>query len=332
LFDRSIAATFTNISDYRLNLQRPATWRERPQGLTENTSTISSIHSRLRDGITMKAARFYGAGDVRIEDIPRPSIEPDSALIDIEWCGICGSDLHEYIAGPMVVPTKKRPHAVTHEYLPVTMGHEFCGRVRQLPEGYGGSMKVGQPVMVDPRIFCGGCKPCSEFGTVFCQHLGFVGLSGRGGGLSETVAVKLANCYPLRDEVDLRLVALIEPLAVARHCVRRSGTADFSKLNVLILGGGPIGQSVVIDLKAQGVGQVIVSEPTELRLKQVAKLADQVIDAKNEDVPARCAEMTRGNGIDVVFDCAGVAPAMQAAFAALKVRGTVSTLREGDVG
>ena len=211
---------------------------------------------------------------------------------------------------------------MTGEHLPVTLGHELCGRVKALPDGYSGSLKVGKPVMVDPRLVCRGCDPCKSTGTVFCERLGFVGLSGRGGGLSETVAVEQAMCYPLDDNVDLSLAALIEPLAVARHAVKTSGFDDFSNLDVLILGGGPIGQSVAIDLKSVGVKQVIVSEPAKTRREQIAKLSDHVIDAMNEDVPARCRELTSGKGIDVVFDCAGVTPAMNAAFTALKIRGS----------
>lgn len=269
----------------------------------------------------MKAARFYAAGDVRVEEVSEPTISDDTALLDVEWCGICGSDLHEYIAGPMVIPKQERPHHVTGEHLPVIMGHEFCGRVAQLPNHYSGSMTIGQPVMVDPRIVCRSCGPCKDIGTLYCKHLGFVGLMGWGGGLSEKVAVRLDMCYPLREDIDLRLTALIEPLAVARHAVRVSGFNDFRQLSVLVLGGGPIGQSVAIDLQSMGVGQVIVSEPAEVRRKQVAKLATHVIDARSEDVPARCLELT-GGGVDVVFDCAGVPPAMKAAFMALKIAGT----------
>ena len=269
----------------------------------------------------MKAARFHAARDIRVEDVPVPDVGAGTVLVDVEWCGICGTDLHEYLVGPFMVPRKERPHRLTREHSPVTMGHEFCGRVSRLPHGYTGTLKIGQPVMVDPRIVCRSCDICTGISNNFCKDLGFVGLSGWGGGLSEAVAVSVDSCYPLPESIDLRLVALIEPLAVARHAVRASDVKDFAKVNVLVLGGGPIGQGVVMDLKAQRVGQVIVSEPTEMRRKQIGKLADQVIDSKTEDVPARCLELTGGKGVDVVFDCAGVVPAMTAGFSALAVRG-----------
>lgn len=270
----------------------------------------------------MKAARFYNHHDIRIEDIPVPEVAPGTVLIDVEWCGICGTDLHEYLIGPAFISKKERPHPLTGEHVPVTLGHEFCGRIRQLPDGYTGPLKAGQPVMADPRIVCRGCSHCTQVPANCCQQIGFVGLSGRGGGLSEAVVVGEEMCYALPEDVDLRLVALIEPLVVARHAVRVSGFDDFTKLNVLILGGGPIGQAVALDLTVLGVNSMIVSEPTELRRKQLEKLVDHVIDSKTEDVPAKCHELTGGRGVDVVFDCAGVTPAMTAGFGALKASGT----------
>lgn len=270
----------------------------------------------------MKAARFHAHHDIRIEDVPVPEVAPGTVLVDVEWCGICGTDLTEYLVGPHAISPKERPHALTGEHLPVTMGHEFCGRIRQLPDGYTGALKVGQPVMADPRIVCRNCNHCTDVPANACKQLGFLGISGRGGGLSETVAVGEEMCYPLPEGIDLRLVALIEPLSVARHAVRVSGFTDFTKLNVLILGGGPIGQAVALDLKAQGVAQMIVSEPTELRRQQIEKVVDHVLDSKTEDVPARCQGLTEGKGVDVIFDCAGVTPAMMAGFGALKASGT----------
>ena len=269
----------------------------------------------------MRAARFHGVRDIRIEQIPVPTTASGHALIDVEWCGICGTDLHEYLAGPVLISPKEKPHALTGEHLPVVMGHEFCGRIRQLPDGYRGVLTVGQPVMVDPRISCRTCNTCKDISTNFCSNIGFLGLSGQGGGLSETAAVDVDMCYALPGAVDLGLAALIEPLSVARHAVRVSGLTDLSKVRVLILGGGPIGQAVALTLKIKGALEVIVSEPAELRREQIKLMAGAVIDPRTQDVVAECQNLTSGSGIDLVFDCAGVLPAMNAAFDALKIRG-----------
>lgn len=100
----------------------------------------------------MKAARFHGKGDIRIEDIEKPEPTDGKVLIEIEWCGICGTDLHEYTMGPLACPRKDRPHPVTGETIPVTLGHEFAGRV--VSETSGSSLKAGQKVMIDPRYTC----------------------------------------------------------------------------------------------------------------------------------------------------------------------------------
>lgn len=269
----------------------------------------------------MKAAHFHAARDIRVTTVPAPTASTGQVLIDVEWCGICGSDLHEYLIGPLVIPRPERPHPMTKDHLPVTMGHEFCGRVSHLPESYEGKLKVGTPVMIDPRLNCRMCGPCGSAKTHLCKTWGFLGLSGKGGGLSETVAVEADMCYALPEDVDLRLAALIEPLAVARHGVKRTGIERFEGLNVLVLGGGPIGLATVLDLRVQGVKQLIVSEPTDARQKQVGKYVDVVLDPRKEDVPARCHELTGGVGVDVVFDCAGVPVAMEAGMGALRPQG-----------
>lgn len=269
----------------------------------------------------MKAARFHGVKDIRVEQISVPTATSGHALIDVEWCGICGTDLHEYLAGPFLIPSKEKHHPLTGEHMPIVMGHEFCGRIRQLPVGYRGVLAVGQPVMVDPRISCRTCNTCKDISTHFCPNVGFLGLSGQGGGLSETAAVHVDACYALPEAANLGLAALIEPLSVARHAVRVSGLTDLSKIRVLILGGGPIGQAVALTLKIEGAQEVIVSEPAELRREQIKHMADAVIDPRTQDVVAECQNLTCGRGVDLVFDCAGVASAMNAAFDALKIKG-----------
>ena len=122
--------------------------------------------------VMMKAARFYSKSDIRIEDIPTPSPKDGEILIDVAWGGICGTDLHEYLIGPKFIPTKDRPHVLTGEHLPVTLGHEFCGHVREVSgeavSADGTPLKAGQPVMVDPRLNCRSCFSCEGGETNLC--------------------------------------------------------------------------------------------------------------------------------------------------------------------
>jgi threonine dehydrogenase-like Zn-dependent dehydrogenase len=268
----------------------------------------------------MKAARFYAAKDLRVDNIPEPTPRTGQVIVDIEWCGICGSDLHEYIVGPRMIPSTT-PHVITGEVLPVTMGHEFCGRVSHVPEGET-RLKVGQPVMCDPRMHCKACLRCDDGKENMCYKMGFLGLSGGGGGLAEKVAIDARMCYPLPENIDLKFVALIEPLVVARHALKVSEIKKWEELNVLIVGGGPVGVAVVLDLKCHGAKKIIVSEPSSARRKGLEAHGIAIIDPLTENAVARCEELAGQGGVDIVFDCAGIQPGLESGMAALKVRGT----------
>ena len=88
--------------------------------------------------MTMRAARFHGPKDIRIEEIDSPTASPGEVLIDVAWCGICGTDLHEYLDGPIFIPPQGHPHPISGEAAPVTMGHEMSGTVSALGGGVAG--------------------------------------------------------------------------------------------------------------------------------------------------------------------------------------------------
>lgn len=267
----------------------------------------------------MKAAQYFGPKDIRVVDTPKPEPAEHEALIAIEWCGICGSDLHEYLHGPMSCPPPERPHPLTKQHMPVTMGHEFVGRIVSAPES--SSLAPGTPVIVDPRIYCHSCSKCRDGHTHGCVSLGFKGLSGTGGGFSETVAVDANMCYTLPQDVDLSLAALIEPLAVAWHAIATTDVLNWDGKSVLVVGGGPVGVAVMIVLRAFGCRNIIVSEPTAARAKQNEGIADLILNPINDDIGVRCRELTSGEGVDIVFDCAGNQKGFEAAMDAIKYRG-----------
>ena len=99
----------------------------------------------------MKAARFHGQNDLRVEDTDEPQCEPGKIKIQPAWCGICGSDLHEYEAGASLCPTT--PHAITGETIPLIFGHEFSGKIEEVGEGCSDKWKVGDRVVVQPIIY-----------------------------------------------------------------------------------------------------------------------------------------------------------------------------------
>jgi threonine dehydrogenase-like Zn-dependent dehydrogenase len=203
----------------------------------------------------------------------------------------------------------------------VTMGHEFCGRVIQAPADSSSNLKVGQAVMVDPRLCCGSCTNCQALNTNGCAKWGFLGLSGFGGGLSEAVAVDASMCHVLPESVPLDLAALIEPLAVAQHAAACTRVQDWSKESVLCIGGGPVAIAVAMILRARGVGKVFISEPTVRRREHAVEICHAVIDPVKEDVGERCRSLTDGAGVSVVFDCAGVQVGLEAGMDALRFGG-----------
>ncbi|KAL5358527.1 chaperonin 10-like protein [Aspergillus floccosus] len=268
----------------------------------------------------MRAAKFYAGRDIRIENVDPPAPSEDKVLIAVEWCGICGTDLNEYLRGPMAVPSKKTgPHLLTGDVLPVIMGHEFTGRIVHAPAS--SWLRPGQAVVVDPRYFCTSCIPCSKLSTNCCDTIGFMGISGGGGGLSEMVAVPPEKVHALPGDTDLAAAALIEPLTVAWHGLRLSGIEDFKDTPVLVVGAGPVGVAVVFALRARGANVIFVSEPSQKRREFLAEIAHAVFNPTKVDVGKKCRELTGGEGVGVVFDCAGSQVGFQAGLDALRFQG-----------
>lgn len=268
----------------------------------------------------MKAARFHGREDVRIEDIPEPELRAGAVKIDVAWCGICGSDLHEYLEGPIFVPAPGHPHPLSHEDAPVTMGHEFSGTVSEVGEGVEG-LAVGDNVVVEPYFVDDECDMCQAGSYHLCRQMGFIGLSGGGGGLSEKIVVDRRWVHPIGG-IPLDEAALIEPLSVAHHAVERSGVKAGDV--ALVGGSGPIGLLTAAVLKGMGV-TTIVSELSQARKEKATSsgVADHVLDPSREDVPARVLELTGGTGADVAFECAGVNAVLDTMLDAVRPGGVV---------
>jgi threonine dehydrogenase-like Zn-dependent dehydrogenase len=188
--------------------------------------------------------------------------------------------------------------------------------------------------MVDPRIICRKCPACTSGCDNICANWGYIGLNGGGGGgagFSEKVNVEMRMCHVLPDDgsVDLNSVVLCQPLTVGRHALAASGISDLTGLNVLVLGGGPVGLAVLLNLRAKGVGvglsgRVFVSEPTMKRSEMIRRLglSEDVFNPLTVNVAEECRTKTGGRGVDVVFDSAGAEAGMLAGMESLRLRGT----------
>ncbi|KAK4545849.1 hypothetical protein LTR36_002413 [Oleoguttula mirabilis] len=273
----------------------------------------------------MRAARYYGKEDIRIvNDLERPVCGDGQVKVEPAFVGLCGTDLHEFLGGPNFSPTT--PHPVTKEKIPITIGHEFSGTIKELGKGLQSSgLTIGQKIAVQPTIYCGRCSACKNDAENACLNGGFIGLSGGGGGISDEVVVPAEACLPLPENVPLDIGALVEPLAVGWHAVDASPIADIKDPKCVVFGGGPIGLAVVQVLLARGAKMVICVEVAKRRQEFAKDFgAHHVLDPTKHDVVATCLELCGGEQPpDIAFDCAGVPATLETACKVVKSRGTV---------
>jgi (R,R)-butanediol dehydrogenase / meso-butanediol dehydrogenase / diacetyl reductase len=270
----------------------------------------------------MRAVRFHGRRDVRLEDVPEPSGELGSTgvLLRPRLCGICGSDLREYVAGPLDVPTE--PHPLTGAKLPLILGHELSADVEAVGSAVR-TVKAGDRVAVMPQAHCGECGPCRRGLSQMCAREACVGLSWPWGGLAERAVVEEYQVVPLPDGVSYEQGALIEPAAVAANAVARAGVRAGDA--VLVTGAGPIGALSALVARAAGAQQVLISEPNVGRAAGAASLQlDGILDPRATDVVGELRERTEGLGADVAIECSGSPAALRACLQSVRTRGTVA--------
>lgn len=270
----------------------------------------------------MKAARYYGNHDIRIEDIDEPVVEPGTIGIDVAYCGICGTDLHEFLDGPIFCPPQGHPHPISGEESPVTLGHEMSGVVYEVGEGVT-SIEVGDHVVVEPYIIGDDVDTGPESRDYHLSpNMNFIGLAGRGGGLAEKIVVRERWVHKINKDVPLDEAALIEPLSVAKHAVDRSGAKAGD--TAIVGGAGPIGLLTATVLKAMGV-TVYVSELSELRRQKAieAGVVDEAFDPREVDVAEEVRKRTDGKGADVAFEATSVQPVLDTLMDALRPTGVL---------
>ncbi|MGM1048440.1 MAG: 2,3-butanediol dehydrogenase [Bacillota bacterium] len=263
----------------------------------------------------MKALRWHAVKDLRLENIEEPKPSKGEVKIKVEWCGICGSDLHEYTAGPIFIPLETHP--LSGDKAPIVMGHEFSGQVVEVGEGVTRA-SVGDRVVVEPIYACGTCQACKQGHYNLCDKMGFYGLAGGGGGFSEYAAVPEVMIHKIPESVSYEQGALVEPSAVALHAVRSSKLKVGDK--AVVFGTGPIGLLVIEALKASGASEIYAVELSEERKQKAAELGAIVIDPKQYDAVEEIHKRTNG-GADVSFEVTGVPPVLAQAIKSTKLGG-----------
>lgn len=263
----------------------------------------------------MLAARLYANHDLRVETIPEPpEMKPREVRVKPVWCGICGTDLHEYAHGPLYIPK---------ENLPQILGHEFSAEVVEVGSDVT-DLHVGVRVAVLPHVFCGSCYFCVRGRQGLCRQLKLTGVSWPWGGLAECAVVPGYQCIPLPDGVSFEQGAILEPTASVVHAVERSVRSGDT---VLITGAGPIGQLAILVSAAAGAGEIFVSEPNRARREQARTLGVKAaFDPSQGNLVEEVLERTRGLGADCTIECSGSQPALDSAVNATRPAGTIAQI------
>ena len=229
-------------------------------------------------------------GKIEFREIPVPEIGENEVLIKIMKIGVCGSDIHVYHG----------EHPFTS--YPVTQGHEVSGEVVKTGTAVSG-IKPGQKVTIQPQVVCGRCYPCRHGKYNLCEELKVMGFQTTGVA-SHYFAVDQAKVTPLPDEMSYDEGAMIEPLAVAVHAVRRAG--DVKGAKIAVLGAGPIGILVAQAAKGMGADQVMITDVSSLRLEKATECGvDFCVNTRNQDFGEAMVHNFGPDKADVIYDCAG---------------------------
>jgi 2-desacetyl-2-hydroxyethyl bacteriochlorophyllide A dehydrogenase len=251
----------------------------------------------------MKAAVFRGAEEIEVTDVPQPELEPDEVLIRVGYCGICGTDLEAFQTG-MYEPG-------------LIIGHEFSGTIAALGDSVAG-WRIGDRVVVSDALACGECVPCRQGRLDACASLTMIGVT-HDGGMAEYAKIAARALQRLPARVTLRQGAMVEPLSVALHGVRRSRLKAGD--DVLIMGAGPIGLLTLQCARLAGARRAIISEVDPVRAALADRLgATAVLNPTRDNLGVALADLTDGLGPEVIFICTG-APA--------PFRDAVSLVRKG---
>lgn len=235
----------------------------------------------------------------------------DEVLVRVRASALCGSDLH--------IARGLHPSAP----LPVTIGHEFSGDVVAKGSAVD-NVTVGDRVTVEPCIVCGKCDACRHGEYSYCENISFTYRLGDGA-MADYVVVKNPYVYILPEYLSYDTGALIEPLAVATHAVRRAGITLGQ--TVLIIGAGAIGLMVAAMCRRSGASRIIIADFSDVRLNMALQVgATDIVNSKHTDLLQEVARLTGGKGVDQSFECVGHESCFNQAIMALKKNATCTVV------
>jgi L-iditol 2-dehydrogenase len=259
----------------------------------------------------MKAMMLTGIREMEMREIPEPKIKnPGDVKIKMSVLGICGSDIHYFTQGQ--IGSQKV------EY-PFTVGHEGAGVVTEVGKSVT-RVKPGDKIAIEPSMPCWECDQCLAGRYHTCRKLRFLGCPGQAEGcLMEYIVMPEESCFPLKGQLTADHGSISEPLAIGVYAVKKSGGVN--GLNIGILGYGPIGMSVMLAAKAQGVESIYVTDKIDSRLSIAIKEGVSFTgNPLKSDVVSDVQKKTN-LGLDIVFECCGQQEALDQAVDMLKPGG-----------
>jgi (R,R)-butanediol dehydrogenase / meso-butanediol dehydrogenase / diacetyl reductase len=265
----------------------------------------------------MEVAIITGRQQVEMRRYPDPALVPGGAIVDIAYCGICGTDVHAYASGD--------------PYPPGLCGHEWMGRVRDAADDVE-TLALGDRVSVGILPPCGACVNCRAGQGAWC-HLAMISLGGgdpRGsthGAWAPRIATSAARLVPVPASVSDEAAALIEPATVAYHGVRlgRIRIGDY----VVVQGAGPIGLFALQWVRHAGAREIVVIEPSPARAALARELGATAVCSPAE-IAERVQDETGGLGADAVVECAGRPETIQSAVDLVRRGGAVTLIGLSD--
>lgn len=258
----------------------------------------------------MLAARYLGPGQIESIQVPTLEVGDEEALLKVEACGFCGSDLG-IVAG--VHPRAKAP---------LTLGHEFCGKIARIHTASSTTLKEGDLVTAFPLISCGRCYACRTGASHVCRELRLYGFD-VDGGMAEYIRLPVSSLLSLPNAMSPLVGAVVEPLAVAVHGVSLAPIQGAS--TVVVMGAGPIGLLTALVASTRGLASVLISDVLPSRLALARRLGLNAVPAGAE-LNTKVEATTSGDGVDLVFECAGVPATAKHMTSLVRSRGTIINL------
>jgi threonine dehydrogenase-like Zn-dependent dehydrogenase len=240
----------------------------------------------------MKASVIREYGKIGPEEVKKPALPENNVLIKVRYASICGSDQHIF---------KGEFHPRTK--LPLIPGHEFAGVIEEVSKGIKG-LSQGDKVTVDPIIWCGKCSACRAGHYPACTTLKLVGID-LDGGFAEYVSVPAHMVYKIPGHVSDEFAALVEILSIGFHASSRAGLGQND--DILIVGSGKVGQSILHAAKTITSGKIIMADILNERLSLASSAFPGIhtINLRNTDPVIAVKELTKGNGVDIAFESVG---------------------------